>query len=37
MREVDLEARVVRVLARLRGMAPPAADVRVGRRRGRPV
>ena len=27
MREVDLEARVVRVLARMRGMAPPAADV----------
>ncbi len=25
MREVDLEARVVRVLARMRGMAPPAA------------
>ena len=27
MREVDLETRVVRVLARMRGMAPPAPDV----------
>jgi HAD superfamily hydrolase (TIGR01509 family) len=27
MREVDLESRVIRVLARMRGMAPPAPDV----------